>query len=158
MQRFADHKAAATAVAFSADNKTIVSGGADNQLVANVVSLQRMAIADEKGVNGLGISQNGAQYITPNADGSVKTWDINSGTLLRTFAGPAAPALSAAFNPNNQQVAGSGADKTLILWNINDGAVQQKFAVGSEVTRLAYSPDGKKLIAAANDLAIRTYN
>ena len=33
-----------------------------------------------------------------------------------------------------------------------------KFNVGSEVTRLNYSADGKKLVAAASDLAIRTYS
>src|SRR5258708_24575187 len=131
MQHFIDHKAAATAVAFAADNKTVVSGGADNQLVANVVSLQRMAVADEKGVNALAISQNGAQYATANSDGSVKTWDTNSGNVIRAFAGLTAPALSVAFHPNNQQVAGGGADKTLMLWNAGDGAVQLKFTVGS---------------------------
>jgi WD40 repeat protein len=117
-----------------------------------------MHVADDKGVNALSLSQNGAQYATADADGSVKTWDINSGNLVRAFAGLTAPALAVGYSPNNQQVAGGGSDKTLLLWNAGDGAVQLKFGVGSEVTRLAYSPDGKKLVAAANDLAIRTYN
>src|SRR5438552_12413697 len=117
-----------------------------------------MHLADEKGVNALALSQNGSQYATAGADGSVKAWDINSGNLVRAFAGLAAPALAVAFHPNNQQLAGGGSDKTLLLWNAADGNVQLKFAVGSEVTRLAYSPDGKKLVAAANDLALRTFN
>ncbi len=84
--------------------------------------------------------------------------DINSGNLVRAFAGLTAPALAVAFHPNNQQLAGGGSEKTLLLWNSGDGNVQLKLPVSSEVTRIAYSPDGKKLIAAANDMAIRTYN
>jgi WD40 repeat protein len=154
MQRFTDHKAAATAAAFVNDNKTLVSGGSDDQLIVNAVSLQRMHVADDKAVSAMSLSQNGAQYATANADGSVKTWDINSGNLVRAFAGLTAPALAVSFNPNNQQVA----EKSLVLWNAADGAAQLKFAVGSEVTRLAYSPDGKKVVAAAKDLGIRTFS
>jgi WD40 repeat protein len=158
IQYFVDHKAAVTAAAFAPDNKTIVSGGADNALQVNVVSVLRTHVADEKRVNDLSLAANGALYATAGDDGSVKLWDFGSGNPVRAFPGHQGPVLSVAIRADNQQIAGGGKDHALFLWNLNDAQVQYKITTPSEVLAAAYSADNKKLIAAGSDQIIRSYD
>jgi WD40 repeat protein len=158
MQHFVDHKGAIRGAAFVGDNKSIVSGGADSYVYVNVVSLQQMHVADERGVQAMALSKNGAQYATAHPDGSVKSWDAANGKLVKAYSGLQGPALAVAFHPGNQQIAGTGVGKALLVWSASDGAVQLKFALPAEGSRIAYSPDGRKLIAALADRTIRAYS
>src|SRR5262249_10373935 len=87
MQHFVEHQRAVARACFAPDSRTVVSAGKDGLIQVNVVSLQRMHMADEKEINDFTLSQNGAVMATANSDGAAKAWDFGSGNLLRAFPG-----------------------------------------------------------------------
>lgn len=64
-------------------------------------------------------SRDGRYMATGSADQTVKLWDVNSGSLLRTFSGHVNSVAGVAFTPDGKTLV-SAADN-VILWDINSG-------------------------------------
>jgi WD40 repeat protein len=74
-----------------------------------------------------------------------------------------------AFSPDGRRVAGSGEkDKRVIVWNVADGTRLLELAaqpgaptfssLDDKVEKVAFTPDGRRLIAANNDGSIQVWN
>jgi WD40 repeat protein len=63
-----------------------------------------------------------------------------------------------AFSPDSTQIATAGYDGTLRVWNVHSGTqVQTLYGDGGGFWTLAYTPNGKRLVAATDSGTIRTY-
>jgi len=63
------------------------------------------------------ISSDGQFALSGAWDGTLRLWDINTGTTTRRFMGHTKDVLSVAFSADNRQIVSGSRDKTIKLWN-----------------------------------------
>src|SRR5207302_7089243 len=120
LQVFADHTAAVRALAFAADNRTLVSASADKTARLSDVGVAAVLEAHAGGVTSLAMHSNGTQAVSGGADKTVKLWDLTKGSAVKTFGPLAEPVGSVAFSKDYTQV-GAAAGKVVTVWNLADG-------------------------------------
>ena len=157
LEHFPGHTGAVTGMQFQIDNRYVVSSGADGSLRVSPVTADLAFVADEKRVNGLAVSSNGAVVATAGQDGSVKTWNSNGGPT-RSFTGFEGPALSVALSANNTQVAAAGKDGTVRTWNVSNGQAYFKFQAAAEPVQVEFSPDSTKLVVSLADQKLQCFD
>jgi WD40 repeat protein len=104
-------------------------------------------------------SPDGAR-IAADVDGQVRIWEVASGKLLRTLAGPGGLTLDQVlYSPDGKTLAGAGYEvdtqrnatrRVLRLWDAGTGEVRRTIELGPYATTrgpvsLAFSPDGRRL-------------
>jgi len=63
------------------------------------------------------ISSDGQFALSGSWDGTLRLWDLNSGTTTRRFVGHTKDVLSVAFSADNRQIVSGARDRTIKLWN-----------------------------------------
>lgn len=113
-------------------------------------------IGHSNGVNSVAFSPNGRTIISGSTDKTVKLWDSATGSLIRTFTGPAGSVRSVAPSPDGAFVlTGGGAYHfgELVLWDTATGRAIGTF-VGhkDEINSVAFSPDGRFVVSGGGDM------
>jgi WD40 repeat protein len=159
-----DERAGAiSSLSFLADNRTLVSAGADKVIRMSDMNVLASFDAHAGGVAGVAFHGNGTQVLSGGADKTVKLWEIvnkpegtATGQLVKTF-GPLPEAVRAvAFNRAHSQI-GAAAGKKAIVWNLGDGKEVRKLEHPAEVADLSFSPDGTRLTTGAADNEVRVW-
>jgi len=63
------------------------------------------------------ISSDGQFALSGSWDGTLRLWDLNTGSTTRRFVGHDKDVLSVAFSADNRQIVSGSRDKTIKLWN-----------------------------------------
>ena len=87
------------AVAFSPDDKLLMTGGRDKTLIGEFVQTIFGDSEFNKGV-------------------SARLWDVKTGTLLQTFTQHGNDVMDIAFSHDGKRIATASADKTVALWKL----------------------------------------
>jgi WD40 repeat protein len=66
------------------------------------------------------ILPGGTQIVSGSEDGTVRTWDLNTGKQIRSM-NHGGPVTAVAARPDGQMVASAGADNVAKLWQVSDG-------------------------------------
>ena len=74
-----DHKAAIAGVAMLADNKSVVSAGADKAVRVWNPAAVRIFAGHQGPIFSVAVHPGGAQLFTASADKSIKVFDVNNG-------------------------------------------------------------------------------
>ncbi len=92
------------------------------------------------------------EYVLSGEDTILKLRDARTGCLLRTFVDEGTGQIDAvAFSPDGKYAAAGSQDGKIRLWDVQSGAKIRTLAGHSdEVSGLAFSPDGKKIISSAD--------
>ena len=99
--------------------------------------------------------------------GRIQLWDRHTGKLLRTTgamtqarrAHLAGGVSAIAFSPDGRSLAGPGPDESLALYAVDTGLLTLRFEGSSEaVLKLAWSPDGRTLVAALAKHIMRVWS
>ena len=159
LMRFSDHTAAVKALAFAADNRTLISGGLDKMARFSDVGALAVLDAHPGGVAGVEFHSNPKQpqALSGGADKTVKLWDLATGKVLRTFGPLADPVSAVAFSKDYTQV-GAAAGKTVKVWNAADGKEIVTLTHPAAVLAMAFSADKTRMVTGAADNMTRIWD
>ncbi len=129
--------------------------------LARILGSQRLRHLDA--VYAVAFSPDGQTLATASADQTVKLWDLGNGHEVRAYAGHGDEVRCAAYRPGGKLIASAGHGPTVKLWDPATGkdvrtlklpagtaGTAGKGAACKDVTALAFSRDGKYLVAAAS--------
>jgi WD40 repeat protein len=96
--------------------------------------------------------------VSGGADASLRVWDATTGKLLRTLSNHTAAVRDLAARPvrnNLPMLASASADKTVRLWQPTMGRLVRFARLPSAPLAIAWTPDGRCLLAACEDGHLR---
>ena len=150
-------------VAF-APEKTIVTGGADQQISvwADASPNATRSLPGHTGpVYGVAFSPDGKLIASASGDQTIRIWDAAAGTQVRTISGSTGAIYGISFDANGERLVSGGADGILRLWNVANGGPLKQLQEGETPAPLfavAFSPDGAYAAGAGIEKAIRIWN
>ncbi len=151
------------AAALSTDGRLLATGGTpgavtlwDLSTLARPEMVAKLTLPG--GVNALAFSPGAGRLAAAGASGTVAQWSLNgtaTPAALAPVTVPGHPNLGAvAYSPNGQAIATVGAAGALDVWNLTgpQPRLMTRLTVApSQMTTVAYSPDGSTLVAGAHD-------
>jgi len=156
--RFVNHTKDVLSVAFSADNRQIVSGSRDRSIkVWNTLGQCKYTFtAKDNGhrdwVSCVRFSPNVEAPILVSAgwDKLVKVWDMRTLQCKFNLVGHEGYVNTIAVSPDGTLCASGGKDGSAKLWAINAGKDLYSLETGDVINALAFSPTRYWLVAATN--------
>src|SRR5262249_17264997 len=151
------HASEVLCVAFTPDNKTLLSGSQDG-----TIRLWEAATGKEIGrwradpvwvywTNALAVAPDGKLVASARSDGKIQLWQRASGRLLRTLEGHQQMATALAFAAGGQTLLSGSEDGTVRLWDVDAGReLWRAQAHKGQTWAAVFSPDGKA-VACAGD-------
>jgi len=113
-------------------------------------------------VQDVAISSDGQFALSGSWDGTLRLWDLNTGTTTRNFYGHTKDVLSVAFSADNRQIVSGSRDKSINLWNTLG---QCKFTIVDEchkewVSCVSFSPNlaTPLIVSAGWDKMVKVWN
>jgi len=104
-------------------------------------------------------SLDGQRALSGSSDGTVKLWDVQTGSELRPFIGHSNTAHSVSFSPDGRHVLSGSWDKTIKLWDIQTGIEIRSFEQHSGgVSSVCFSPDGRCILSGSWDKTIKLWD
>ncbi|MFQ5449787.1 MAG: FHA domain-containing protein [Nitrospinaceae bacterium] len=157
---------------FDATGKMILTGSGDGSAILWDLDSQQ-AIHILRGhigsVQKVSFDKEGTRALTWADDYSAILWDAKTGKQVARFKEPFLDVLDARFQPDGMQVAGAMSDGSIRFWEARTGKDLRKYSAGEgaeepssghsrEVTGIAFSPDGSRLISFSRDHSAKIWN
>lgn len=110
-------------------------------------------------VKSVAFSPDGRTLASGSHDHTIKIWDVQSGSEIRTLLGHSDDVFSVSFSPDRKTLASGSADQTIKLWNVESGDVIQTLSghVGS-VRSVSFNSNGKMLASGSGDKTIKLWD
>ena len=103
--------------------------------------------------------RNGRYALSGSWDNTLKLWDVNTGSEIRTFTGHSDRVLSVAFSPDGRYALSGSWDNTLKLWDVHTGRAIRTFTGHSYwVKSVAFSPDGRYALSGSLDNTLKLWD
>jgi WD40 repeat protein len=171
------HTSSVTGLAFTPDGLELITAGKDNRVIFWDVRTGRLLRQLQRtrgpgqAIACLALSPNGRLLALGEQSverSQVSLWRTNPDRELLSLPCPAMPLRHLAFSPNGLMLAAAlGGDRldpavkpgVILLWEIASGKLQHTFrGQGSAVRRIAFTPDGKRIVSAGDDSTVRSWN
>jgi len=99
------------------------------------------------------------RLISGSHDSTLKIWDLDRGTCLKTLTDHRGLIFSISLHPQGDRFATASFDHTIKLWDVATGGCHQTLlGHTAEVTNVDFSSDGQLLASASNDHTIRLWD
>ncbi|MET1083870.1 MAG: WD40 repeat domain-containing protein [Burkholderiales bacterium] len=151
-------------VAFSPDNRQIVSGGQDGTLrlwdARSGESLSEPLEGHKEFVMSVAFSPDGRLIASGGWDKTIRLWDSGTGRAIGSpLQGHRASVDKIAFSPDGRQLVSGSADGTLRLWDVVSGRPLGLPLEGhtGPLTAVAFSPDGLSIVSTSLDKTVRRW-
>ncbi|MFN8491643.1 MAG: BTAD domain-containing putative transcriptional regulator [Caldilineaceae bacterium] len=153
-----------TAVAFSPDSKTLISGARDQTVRLWDVGphgqgqVRHILQGHTDSVNCIAVSPDGALVASGSDDQSIRLWDAHTGHALHTLRGHTQGILGMAFSPDGNLLANACQDHQVQLWTLP--AKQRRAPLqghSKDIYTVAFSADGSLLASGSSDHTIRLW-
>ncbi|MBI3725967.1 protein kinase [bacterium] len=147
-QQLVGHRNCVTAVAWSPDGKRIASGALDQEVHLFEKDGKGPFLGSHRGlVQSLAFSPDGRRLASAGDDRVIKVFDTETRAEWSVFQGHASNVCRVAWAPDGHRLASAGMFDSVRIWNVDTGAFS---AIGGGTTSLAWSPDGRALVAATS--------
>jgi WD40 repeat protein len=93
------------------------------------------------------IAPDGDLAISASADKTLKIWDTETGTEVRTLIGHTSYVTAVAIAPDGKRAISASRDNTLKIWDLLSGKEIASFSGDSSFNGCAISPDGLTVVA-----------
>jgi dipeptidyl aminopeptidase/acylaminoacyl peptidase len=154
LRSIAGHDTGITSLAFSPDSAFLVSVSQDGILhVWDTVSGEAVISLQGDALTCAAFGPDGKTLITGGENGAIKTWDAASGEPIQEFTSGIGTIRNVVVNPGNGQIAISGDVGTVQIWDVTSGTLLHDLPYASNITGVAFSPDGQWLAATSKDSA-----
>jgi WD40 repeat protein len=153
VRTFAGHDGDVEALAFSADGKTLVSGGGlgvqRGEVVfwdaeAGKIEARRHGLSDR--IMDIGMSRSG-KVAAAGADGLLRIWNPNRTSEPLTLRADPQTVNRVAFAPDGYSLATAGRSGRISLWNSSAGSETLTLAAPGAMQSIAFNPKGPYLAA-----------
>jgi WD40 repeat protein len=119
------------------------------------VELARTLAGHRGSVYSLAFLANGRQLASASEDGTIRIWDINTGTTVQTLTGHKRSVFAIAVSPNGQLLVSAGNERDLFMWDVRSGKQTGKLSGHDyDVYTLQFSTDGRLLASSGKDQSI----
>jgi len=110
-------------------------------------------------VASVAFSADGKRIVSGSWDKTVKVWDADKGTEIRTLKGHIDAVNSVAFSADGKRIISGSWDNTVKVWDADKG-LQTRTLKGHtrEVTSVAISGDGKRIVSASYDKTLKVWD
>ncbi len=142
-----------TALAFSSNNKLMVTGGKDGVVRVWDVETNKEKAAckgHKDQVYSVAFSPDGKLFASASEDKTVKLVNVDTGKVTRTLHHMVS-AYSVAFSPDGKMIASGDWAGTVKLWDVDNGKERAELAGHNSLVCIAFSPNGKLLAAGSDD-------
>merc|ERR1711997_1242509 len=162
-RRFEDHNHDVLSVAFSADNRQIVSGSRDKTVkLWNTLGECKYTIIEDghtEWVSCVRFSPSAANPLIVSCgwDKLVKVWNLTNCKLRTNLVGHTGYLNTVTVSPDGSLCASGGKDGTAMLWDLNEGKRLYSLDAGDIINALVFSPN-RYWLCAATTLAIKVWD
>lgn len=161
--KFLGHTKDALTVAFSPDNRQIVSGGRDSKLkIWNVkgdcmFTIERDSHADWISCVRFSPSLTSPVIVSGGWDSMVKVWSLSEFRCIQTLRGHKGYVTSVTVSPDGSLCASAGKDCKAKLWDLNRGEHLYELECTEPINQIAFSPN-RYWLCAATEKHIRVWD
>ena len=152
LQTFTSSNGIVTKVAFSQDDKLILTGNDDGTArLFDAQSGQELQVfsGHTAQVNSIAFSADGKLILTCSADKTARLWDATTGKEVQTFSGHTDVVITAIFSLDGRHILTGSEDKTMRLWDIETGKELNQWFLEEPVS--AISADGNYAVGYSED-------
>jgi WD40 repeat protein len=170
MGSFAEHAQDIWAIKFSADGRSVVTGGTDYEMKlwrwnpANfdeITEIWRAELPKVGFADMLAFSPNGACVVTGGDDKTVKVRSTADGALFHSLSGHTGHVFAVAFSSDAKLLASGGEDTTIRLWDATKDPPREIDKLRGHIgviSSLAFSPDGRRLVSGSRDRTVKVWD
>lgn len=107
----------------------------------------------------LGVSPDGNWFVSGSQDWTLRLWDRQLGSVVRTFEGHVGTVHSVAFTPDGKSILSGSEDRTIRLWDVDTGHEIQLYRGHTlAVQGIAISGDCKTATSVSEDGTVRLWD
>jgi WD40 repeat protein len=153
------HDGPVNSVAFSPDDKWLVSGGEDGNVLlwnalfpylSHSLASPRDSYYNQRwNVEGLAFGPDGKTLASSNWDNTIRLWDVESRSIVKEIPLDQGTLGLISISPDGKKLAVAAGKGPHYIWNA-DGTHDRQLPVGDLLTAPAFSPDGKWLATSNN--------
>ena len=151
-----------SSIAFSADSKTIFSGGYDNKVRKWDVATGNSVVlgtGQTKQVTSVAVAARGSLLAIGGFDKKIHLWDSASNVSLGALVGHTSEIAALAVSPDGRWVVSGDADNAIRVWDVKMRKQRTSLAGHSGgVSTLAISPDGRWVVSGGRDQKVAIWD
>lgn len=165
------HRNWVTSIATTHDESSVVvSASRDHKLMiwqmtpyGDTIGYARKSLnGHSEAVSSVVLDSEGNFALSGSWDKTMRLWDLNTGSSVRTFQGHQKDVNSVAFSSDNRQIVSGSRDKTVKLWNT---LAECKYTIVDDmhtdwVSSVVFSPSAKMplIVSAGWDKLVKVWN
>ncbi|MCC6458420.1 MAG: hypothetical protein IT328_25950, partial [Caldilineaceae bacterium] len=154
-----------TALAFSPDGATLVSGGFGHSVCLWDVEsgrVRQLLPGHDSPVAGIQFSPDGSLLAIVSRNQKIRLWDMHNDMLLHLWRGHEGVIYAVAFSPDGQTLATAGGDGVVCLWDVRAPGQPVLSATlrghSDRVFAIAFSADGRHLVSSSADRSVAVWD
>ena len=159
--RFDSHNDSVRSVIWQ-DNDRLLTASIDREIKLWHLEKETNSILTLKGhsrsVDAICLIGNGQTLVSTGADQSLRVWDMESGTLIRSMNQHTKPVNALELRPVRDglpMVASAARDRTIRFWQPTIGRMVRYIRLDSEPLNIAWTNDGDRILATCVDGRLR---